>query len=261
MWVKIMVKINNYSDVKKEKQNQILKLVTNSFYKELVNYGIDASDIVTVSVNLLDYITKGQQRVINGNGFYNKTFSLDEVVDRWQEKQELIYQNVKICPLPKDSVSLLSAWLKGSDNSQTFIGFFPRESGVLNEYLFGRPDRKYFGIYYEDDQLVGFIGAENIDQNFKKLEMKKYIGVDELRGKGIGKMATLLFLYYTFEILQYNKAYIHSLDTNIKNINLNSKFGFELEGILYEEAHLNGKYRDVLRMSLLADHWKYIFKR
>jgi len=89
--------------------------------------------------------------------------------------------------------------------------------------------------------------------------MKKLIGAAEFRQKGIGKRATFLFLYYAFETLKYNKVYIHSLDTNLNNINLNNKFGFNLEGILYKEVLLSGKYRDVMRMGLLRDTWLAIF--
>ena len=125
--------------------------------------------------------------------------------------------------------------------------------------MLATPDRKYFAVYTEDEVFVGIVGAENIDETFRKLEMKKFIGARGYQGKGLGKAATFLFLYYAFKILNFNKVYIHSLDTNIKNINLNSKFGFELEGILYEEAHVGGMYKDVLRMGLLHNHWEAIF--
>ncbi len=53
--------LNNYSDLTKEKQNQILKLVTKSFYRELSSYGVQTSDIVKFSVNLLDYVTSSKE--------------------------------------------------------------------------------------------------------------------------------------------------------------------------------------------------------
>jgi len=54
-------------------------------------------------------------------------------------------------------------------------------------------------------------------------------------------------------------VYIYSMDTNIQNINLNSRFGFELEGILFSEVLVGDKYRDVLRMGLLREDWQKIF--
>ena len=57
------------------------------------------------------------------------------------------------------------------------------------------------------------------------------------------KLVTSLFLYYAFVILNLNKVYIHSLDTNIRNINLNSKFVFELEGIFCQEIHKSDGFK------------------
>jgi RimJ/RimL family protein N-acetyltransferase len=89
--------------------------------------------------------------------------------------------------------------------------------------------------------------------------MRKFIGDVGLHGKGIGKRATFLFLYYSFIILNFNKVYIYSGDTNISNLNLNSKFGFELEGILLEDVFLENEKRDVVRMGLLKSQWEKVF--
>ena len=48
---------NSYIEIDKLKQQKVLEIVSSSFYKELVKYGIDKSDIVSVSMNLLDYAT------------------------------------------------------------------------------------------------------------------------------------------------------------------------------------------------------------
>ena len=80
-----------------------------------------------------------------------------------------------------------------------------------------------------------------------------------MQGKGIGKRATFGFLYYAFMILGMNKVYIHSRDINIRNINLNSRFGFEVEGIFYEDLVVDGRRTDVVRMALLKEAWLKIF--
>ncbi len=249
----------NYSELKKEKQNQILKLVTKSFYKELTSYGVDASDIVTVSVNLLDYVTQNKDSDTTEAAYYTDLFQIQSVHNLWGSQKRLALDHVSIIPLTRQHIPYLLNWLKDADITQTYIRFFPQDKIRLESYLMDRPDRQYFAIYLNEDEFVGIIGAERINEDFKKLEMKKFIGSQEHQGKGIGKAATFLFLYYVFTILQFNKVYLYSLDTNIKNINLNSKFGFELEGILYEEAQIGGMYMDVLRMGLLKRDWKRIF--
>ncbi|MBD3224384.1 MAG: GNAT family N-acetyltransferase [Caldithrix sp.] len=252
--------LHHFSEIDKEKQKQILKLVTNSFYRELVNYGIDNSDIVTVSVNLLDFITHSDKGTDGENGYYNEDLHLSTIGNHWTTDKRLNYEDVYIKPLSQPSINVICEWLKTHEAEQTFIRFFPPAPEDLQKYLLNKANREYFEIHLdESDHLVGIIGAQTVDTESRKIEMKKFIGETQFRGKGIAKKATLLFLYYAFEILSFNKVFIHSLDTNIKNINLNSRFGFDLEGILYKEVRLNDKYVDVLRMSLLRDTWKEIF--
>jgi len=254
-----MVLLNDVHDIDKVKHNQILKLVTSSFYKELVNYGINDSDIIKVSVNLLDYVTNKKGPSENGSENYSNIMAIADIKNAWAEKKELSLKNVTIAPLRREDIAIVKSWLSFPEINQTFIRFFPKDEAGLTEYLIEDEEKAYFRIGYEDKSIVGIIGAENMDGHSLKLEMKKLIGCREQRGKGIGKLATFLFLYHTFEILKYNKVYIHSLDTNIKNINLNSKFGFELEGILFAEVCVDDNFRDVLRMSLIRDVWQTIF--
>jgi RimJ/RimL family protein N-acetyltransferase len=116
----------------------------------------------------------------------------------------------------------------------------------------------YFAIQYQN-QCTGIIGAENMDAVVSKLEMRKLVGNTAMRGKGLGKQATFLFLYYVFELLKFQKIYLHSTDINIRNLNLNNKFGFELEGVFPEEALVNGRKVDIVRMGLRASVWRELF--
>jgi len=89
--------------------------------------------------------------------------------------------------------------------------------------------------------------------------MKKLVGESELHGKGIGKRATFGFLYHTFMLRNFNKVYIHSRDINIRNINLNSRFGFELEGVFLDDVIVGNRRQDVVRMALFKSVWLQIF--
>jgi RimJ/RimL family protein N-acetyltransferase len=250
----------DYQKILKNRQEQMLKLVAKSFYKELVNYGIDTSDIVTVSMHLLDQITEKDETTSEGNGYYNKLFIIQDVQNLWNREKKLQLENVSISFLHPEQVPTVCQWLKNNQIKRTFIDLLPKSRYELTQYFFEDPTRKYFGIYYQE-VLVGIIGAENIDHQSKKLEMKKFVGEAGYSGKGIGKRATFLFLFYVFYILKFNKVYIHSMDTNIRNINLNSKFGFELEGIFFQEIFKENQYYDVVRMGLLKEHWEEIFAR
>lgn len=247
-----------YKKILKNRQDQMLKLVAKSFYKELVNYGINSSDLVTVSMHLLDQITGKNKEQPQGNGYYNQLFKINNIDNQWKNAKKLILEKISIEYLHPEQIDTVCNWLKHPQIAATFIDFLPKAKYELTQYFFEDEHRKYFGIYYEND-FVGLIGAENIDHDSRKLEMKKFVGEPGYSGKGIGKRATFLFLYFVFYILKFNKVYIHSMDTNIRNINLNSKFGFELEGIFFQEIFKNGKFFDVVRMGLLKEHWENIF--
>ena len=238
------------------KQEQMLKLVTNGFYKELIKYGIPKRDIITISTYLLDHVIRGNDCKINSE-FYNGLFTIRDIEDKWDIEKRLKLKDVSISPLMPEMYSQVAVWLKNHAIKYSFISLFPDSRNGLKEYL-DRPNRYFFTIFF-DNEPVGVIGADNMDNDSKKLEMKKFIGNTALHGKGIGKLATFLFHYYCFCILNFNKVYIHSGETNIHNINLNSKFGYELEGMFFDEVYIDNESHDVVRMGLLKSRWMEIF--
>ena len=134
---------------------------------------------------------------------------------------------------------------------------YPSAPEALAEHLAG-PGCRYFCIEYEGE-AVGLIGAENIDERSRRLEMRKLVGKRELQGMGIGKRATFAFLYYAFRLLEFEKVYIYTTDVNVRNLNLNSQFGFTLEGVFLEELQGEDGRLDILRMGLMRARWQEIF--
>jgi RimJ/RimL family protein N-acetyltransferase len=240
-------------------QEQMLKLITKGFYKELINYGIEKKYIITVSSHLLDYLLKDLKDTTVGKDdeYYNQLFTVKNIQDNWKKNQRLIIKDVSISPLKPEMCSQVAVWLADPAIKYNFIPSFPEAENELKEY-FEHVGRAYFIIHYNDEP-VGVIGADNMDNKSRKLEMKKFVGNAGLHGKGIGKFATFLFLYYSFSILGFDKVYIHSGDANMRNIILNSKFGFELEGIFFDDVVIQSTKKDVVRMGLLKARWLEIF--
>jgi RimJ/RimL family protein N-acetyltransferase len=241
----------------KKQRDQMLRLVAKSFYNELTNYGVSEQEIIHMASHLLDNLLAKESKPAEGVEYYNGIFTLASVKDEWTDCKQLSVQHVTLRPLQAPDVSKVSTWLKVPTVRESFVPAFPEKQSELRNY-FADPTREYFGIYY-DDQLVGIVGGENIDRRSGKLEMKKLVGESGLQGKGIAKRATFGFLYYAFMIRNLNKVYIHSRDINIRNINLNSRFGFELEGIFLNDVIVDDKPQDVLRMALFKSLWLQIF--
>src|SRR3954447_18024773 len=243
-----------------EKQrDQMLKIVAKGFYNELANYGVRNHEIVQVASHLLDHLLATEKKPAEGVEYYNAMFTLASVRDEWVDRKQLAIQHVTLRALKLADVSKVFAWLQVPAVRESFVPRFPRSQNELRKY-FTDSTREYFGVYY-NDQVVGIVGGENIDLAAGKLEMKKLVGEAGLLGKGIGKRATFGFLYYAFMIRNLNKVYIHSRDVNIRNINLNSRFGFELEGVFLNDVRVGDKHQDILRMALFKSLWLQIFSR
>jgi len=250
---------NDEKTVLKQERDQMLRLVSKGFYNELINYGVRKDEILRVASHLLDNLMAQEKKPGEGVQYYNHIFTLDTVKDEWKERKRLTVQHVTLRPLQPAVITKVVQWLKNPAIRESFVPAFPEKEIDLQKY-FTHPTRDYFGIYY-NEQPVGIVGGENIDPVAGKLEMKKLVGESGLQGKGIGKRATFGFLYYAFLILDLNKVYIHSRDINIRNLNLNRRFGFELEGIFFEDIKVGDKRQDIVRMALFKSLWLQVFSR
>jgi RimJ/RimL family protein N-acetyltransferase len=241
----------------KKQRDQMLKLVSKGFYNELINYGVRKEEVLRVASHLLDNLLAQKKRPVQSVEYYNAIFTLASVKDEWADHKQLVIQHVMLRPLQLPDITKVTAWLKVPAVRESFVPAFPENERDLRNY-FTHPTREYFGVYY-NEQPVGIVGGENIDSTAGKLEMKKLVGEPGLQGKGIGKRATFGFLYHTFMIRNLNKVYIHTRDINMRNINLNSRFGFELEGVFLDDITVSGKHQDVVRMALFKSLWLQIF--
>ncbi len=244
-------------EIGRQQRDKMLKLVARGFFNELINYGVDRKEVVRVASHLLDNLLTRQDLSENGIRYLSDLFTLRTVKDEWTERRVLSVDHVSLRPLHPSTISVVASWLQYRHIRESFIPPFPGTEEELEAY-FADPQREYFEVLHEDAP-VGIIGGENIDEAVGKLEMKKLVGESAQQGKGIGKRATFGFLYYAFMILGMNKVYIHSQDINIRNISLNNRFGFEMEGVFREDFLANGKRADVVRMALMRDTWQQIF--
>lgn len=231
----------------------MLKLVARSFYSELIKYGVNNAEVLRVAGHLLDNVMHNHSPEQNGTEDYNRLFTVNDVRDEWVTAKRLSVGEVTIAPLHMDLVPLIANWLRASPIRASFHPGFPDSERDLACHL-RSATRDYFAISYRLEP-VGIIGAEHIDAQSSKIEMRKLVGDPAMHGKGIGKRATFLFLYHVFVIREFEKVYVYSMDTNIRNLNLNAGFGFELEGVFIQDVMIQNERRDLVRMALLRSVW------
>ncbi len=101
----------------------------------------------------------------------------------------------------------------------------------------------------------------NIDAVCRKAEYGGImIGVPFNRGKGIGKLVTMMLLRHVFYDLNLNRFEGVWLITNRPSIEMGKKCGFKEEGVLRQATYKNGQYHDLLQMSILRMEFDEIAK-
>ena len=237
---------------------QMLRLVARGFHKELVNYGVKEPEIVTVAAHLLDNVVLKSPPSSKQVEKYNQLFTIKDVRDEWADAKQHSLQDIRLTPLGLDKIGQIAGWLENPKIKSSFFPRFPETADKLTAH-FRSSGQEYLAIWHQQN-FVGIIGAENIDADSGKLEMKKLVGDPAMRGKGIGKRATFLFLYHVFVVRKFYKVYLHTLDINIRNLNLNGNLGFSLEGVFFDDVMIDAKRQDVVRMALTEPAWRKLFQ-
>lgn len=75
-------------------------------------------------------------------------------------------------------------------------------------------------------------------------------------GKGIGRAVTKCVIEWAFSELNLNRMSLSVLSNNTRAVNLYKSLGFKEEGRLREAQFKNGRYVDVILMSILASELK-----
>jgi RimJ/RimL family protein N-acetyltransferase len=252
-----MEEIQDAAAVGREHRNRMLKLVSKGFYRELINYGVGRQEIMRVASHLLDNLLTHWDAPGRDAEYYNRLFRIEDVDDRWASERRLRVEDVELRPVELCDIPLVARWLREPTVRHNLVPAFPDDEGALRAFFTER-DHAFFTIRYGGEH-VGLIGADNIDETCGRLEMKKFVGNPAMHGKGIGKRATFAFLYYAFMLRDVHKVYIHSREVNVRNINLNARFGFELEGVFFEEVRIGDTRQDIVRMALRRPLWLEIF--
>ena len=109
-------------------------------------------------------------------------------------------------------------------------------------------------IYDEDVQkLIGHVGLYKIDTYSKKAEYGILLADDNSRGKGYGTICTKTMVDFAFDVLNLHKIYAEIITDNIASQAMFKKCGFKVDGILRDDNLKDGRYHDVLIMSILEN--------
>ena len=102
---------------------------------------------------------------------------------------------------------------------------------------------------------IGNCGFHNIDSRSRLGEVGIFIGVKSCWNQGYGTEAMRLLLRHGFQTLNLNRIFLRVYETNAGAIRSYEHAGFIHEGRLRQAEYKNGRYYDILLMSVLRSEW------
>lgn len=127
------------------------------------------------------------------------------------------------------------------------------DSAWIGSYLSNRNNCVRLAICQkENDEIIGACYLLSIDWLSRQAEYAIWIGDSGFQGKGAGEFSTRTMLSHGFNDLNLHRIYLTVLDSNERAISLYKKVGFSKEGKLREAVFKNGKYLDMVQMSILS---------
>ncbi|MCK5793983.1 MAG: GNAT family N-acetyltransferase [Anaerolineales bacterium] len=104
--------------------------------------------------------------------------------------------------------------------------------------------------------FVGNCGLIQIDWQNRSSEVGIFIGEKGYWNQGFGTNAMRLIIKHGFENLNLHRIWLRVFETNQQAMRSYEKAGFTQEGIYRQAQYLDGKYVDVIIMSMLKSEWQ-----
>lgn len=224
--------------------NGTITTFARSIFREARRYGFGELDIVRLINAILDVSAHdaeepaGEVRTAGGE---NGSLTVDSFPLRSEQLQ--IRQAD-----PATDIELLRNWIDDEYGRHFLLSSATAQPTDL-ESLLTNPQNEV-GIVLQDDVPIGGVAYLDIDPAQRRAELRKLIGMKSARGKGLAEAATRLWIQYGGERLRLEKIYVSTLQTHLRNIQLNESIGFRVEGVLHREVEIEGERYDVLRMGL-----------
>jgi Acetyltransferases, including N-acetylases of ribosomal proteins len=172
--------------------------------------------------------------------------------------ETIIGNNILLRPITREDTDLIVKWRRNPLVRQNFIyrGDITRESHLrwLKEKVDTREVVQFIieEIVNNNHNPVGSVYFKDIDYNNSSAEYGIFIGEDSARGKGYGTEVAKLFTNYGINTLGLHRIMLRLISTNEIAYKSYLCAGFKIEGTAREMVKIDGTFKDVIFMSLLA---------
>lgn len=176
----------------------------------------------------------------------------------------LIGKNIVLRPLKMDDLPKTFEWRNNLELIKLTQGIrFPKtiemEKDWFNQILNDKSNKNiYFGIdEIKTGEFIGIIQLNNIDYISGTAIWGFIIGDSKNQGKGYSIEAPRLLFNYAFKVLNLRKIFGYPIEFNEATFKMHQKLGkFIEEGRLKKHVYFDGKYHDVIILSLFREDFK-----
>jgi len=181
----------------------------------------------------------------------------------------IISEHVRFRGIERADIPKFVEWLNDPEVLAGILIHYPisqaDEEGWFDRMLVRPTDERVMGIEVKEpaDQgevstwkLIGTCAFDHIDWRVHAAEFGIMIGDKSCWNKGYGTDAVRLLVQHGFNILNLNRIFLHVFDTNPRAIRAYEKAGFTLEVRERQAEYKNGRYIDVLLMSILKEEFR-----
>ena len=227
-----------------------IEALSRGVFKEACNYGFSQVDIIKLINNLMDLCSAGVSREL-------------EASDKSSDYRDIASADFQALPLTGERICIrcfqestdreaLDSWLPDR-YGRFFVLSGATAQTITVDALISAPGNHLGIITLQGGEPIGAMAFLDHSKQQQRAELRKLIGDPNYRGKGLAEEATKLWINYGAHGLGLKKIYVSTLQTQIANVRLNERIGFQVEGLLRNEVLIDGERHDVLRMGLSID--------
>ncbi|BAJ63298.1 GNAT family N-acetyltransferase [Anaerolinea thermophila] len=175
----------------------------------------------------------------------------------------LFSQRLRLRPIQRSDLPFFVEWLNDPEVRQFITVTVPlslEEEEQWYEQMLKQPKpERPFAIEVREEgewRLIGNITLFDLSWVNRSAEVGILIGDKRFWNRGYGREAMRLMVQHAFETLNLNRVYLRVDVENIRGIKSYEQAGFVKEGILRQANYRNGKYSDMMVMSVLRSEWQ-----
>jgi diamine N-acetyltransferase len=172
-------------------------------------------------------------------------------------------ERVRLRAIERSDIPKYYDWVNDPEVTRGLSLYLPMSNADEEKWferaLQGDPNEKPLAIEVKDSdgwKLIGNCGLFGIEWVNRCAELGILIGDKSAWNKGFGTETMVLLLRHGFETLNLNRLFLRVYGTNVRAVRAYQKAGFIEEGRMREAVFKNGRYDDIIIMSVLRSEWK-----